>query len=173
MDKQHFVSTIPLYTYVALKKWFYYSIFLYILCLISCLVIEVPLVLDLYEKKTLYNKQKNIYAEEQELLVEQQSLKKTIQQLDEKRRAVSSDQTSITSFLKKIVKKHKLFTVFSVKKVNHVFVIEGTSDAVNDIIDGLKQLAEEIEYTIRIQSIEKKNRSYGFQATCYKKNKSQ
>lgn len=173
MDKQHFVSTVPLYTYVALKKWFYFSIFLYILCFISCLMIEVPLVLEWYEKRALYNKQKNIYTEEQELLVKKQSLEKTIQQLDERRRAVGSDQTSITSFLKKIVKKHKLFTVFSVKKVNHVFVIEGTGDAVNDITDGLKQLAEEIEYTIRIQSIEKKNRAYVFNATCYKKNKSQ
>lgn len=169
MDKQHFVSTIPMYTYLVLKRWLYFTIFLYLLFFGTCLFIELPFVWQWYQKRLLYNKQKNIYAQEQELFVEQQNLEKSIKQLTENKLVFLSEKPLMSNFLRMLLKRNEQFAIVSLKKTNQSFMIEGTGNQMTSITTSLHNIALETGYTMHINSIERKNNHYMFQATCYKK----
>ncbi|RTL06844.1 hypothetical protein EKK58_03980 [Candidatus Dependentiae bacterium] len=169
MDKQHFASAIPMYTYLALKKWLYFSSFVSVLFFVSCVVMELPFVWQLYQKKTLYNKQKNIYTQEQELLMHQQDLEKNIKQLTEEKLVFAHDQQLISTFLSILLMPNDHFSVVSVKKTNQSFLIEGTSKKMGHITNQFKNIALEKGYAFHVQSIERKNNGYYFHAICYKK----
>lgn len=169
MDKHHFVNTIPLYTYRCLQRWFYFSVWLWVLFFFSCCIIDVPFVWQWYQKKSLYNKQKNIYGQEQELIVTQKALQGSIKQLHENMHTMQIDKQSIHSFLKIILENHEQLTFFSVKKTGQIINLEGSGVDMMSVTNGLKKLATETGYAIRIQSIERKETRYVFYAVCKKK----
>lgn len=169
MDKQHFVSTMPLQMYLSLKKWLYFSIFVSVIFLILLCITELPIAREYLGKKSLYDKQKNIYAQEQELVVQEQSLEKVIAQLKENKRIFTFDKESIIPFLNILLQHNEQYTIVSIKKTNHTFVIEGTSNQMESITTVLKNVVLKTGYAFRIQSIEHKNKVYFFHAICYKK----
>jgi hypothetical protein len=166
MDKNHFVRNIPLHTYAALARWFYFSICLLILFFLGLSIIDIPLVWQWYQKKSLYSKQKNIYTKEQQIVVKQQTIQNDIKKLEQQIDILYAKNQPTIAFLKMVLENQYQLTVTSIKQSDKSIFLEGVAPEMNSITNGLKKLGEETNCSIALQSIERKNSSYVFHAIC-------
>ena len=166
MDRHNFIRNIPMYAYVALTRWFYFSTCLFILFIVGGCIVDIPLVWQWYQKKSVYDKQKNIYTKEQEMLIQQQNLQNDIKKLEQQTHGIHTVRESRINFLRVVLENQYKLSIISIKQVGKAIILEGIAADMNSITDGFKKLGEETSYTITLQSVARKSTAYVFHAMC-------
>ncbi|HTM06298.1 MAG TPA: hypothetical protein VL201_03575 [Patescibacteria group bacterium] len=166
MNKPNFIHTIPLHTYIALNRWFRFSICLFFFFITGCCIIDLPLVWQWYQKKRLYDKQKNMYTKLQEIVVQEEALRSEIKNLGQQESATLIEKCESVDFLRTIFENKHHIEITSAKKANKTVALEGIGPDIDTITEGLKKLAAETKYILTLQSVERKYATYVFHALC-------